>query len=269
MWSTLTLSARKNSWIPLFGNEIGHLEIEEKVMKTRNGRTLLLPALATVGLLACASTTYAGIAPNVTVDLSASNGFNQMYNPAGAFEANDTYNYDFDAGDSDFNFEFDFGVDAISGANPEMMLGTGFTLSNNSENTIEFDLVVTVDLQNGASMADYFGSAAFTVTALDGTFASTGDAIFSAWADGNLVDSAYPDPYELNSADGGGTNSDSQGFFGGYGADINNTIAVEFHFSLTGNTTLTHTGSFGIIPAPSALALLGLGGIAGRRRRRG
>ena len=227
-----------------------------------------LPAIVVGSLLAAASSANAGLAPDVQISLQASNGFNQVLNPAGSSVGGDLYNYDGATGDADFDFDFDFDVDGSTANSPDMFLGSGFTLVNNSGDTLEFTIELLLPLDDSAGpFADYGGSAGFTITGLEGILMSLGGPVWSAFADGALVDSAFDDPYMLESMAGGGSNSDSANVAGAIGGPVNNTLAVSFNFSLSGNTSLTHTGAFGVVPAPSVLALLGLAGVARRRRR--
>jgi len=52
-----------------------------------------------------------------------------------------------------------------------------------------------------------------------------------------------------------------------YGA-INTDMAIRYEFSLTAGDSVSLAGSFVAVPAPGALAILGLAGLVGRRRRR-
>lgn len=52
-----------------------------------------------------------------------------------------------------------------------------------------------------------------------------------------------------------------------YGA-INFDMAIRYEFSLTAGDSVSLAGSFVAVPAPGAVALLGIAGLVGRRRRR-
>ena len=229
----------------------------------------LLCAAAICGL-GFASTAQAGVSPNIGISLQVSNGFNQMVSPVGTPTGGDTYNFQGALGDSDFSLEYDFDADAVVSTPDGAFLGSGFALENLSDQALEFTLTMTMDLANSAGpMPDFGGSSSFTITGFDGMLSSIGGPIWTAYADGVEVGSGFDDPYTLTTPAGGGSNSDTVNDFGQLGSSVNNTLSVSYSFSLSGNTLLTHTGSFGIIPAPSAFALLGVAGLAARRRRRG
>ena len=117
----------------------------------------LLCAAAVCGL-GIATTADAGVSPNVGISLQVSNGFNQMISPAGTHVAGDVYNFDGSLGDADFALEYDFDADAIVSDPDGAFLGSGFTLENLSDQTLEFSLTMTMDLANGAGpMPDYGG----------------------------------------------------------------------------------------------------------------
>ena len=232
------------------------------------GKALLCAAV--VSGLGIATTAQAGVSPNIGISLQVSNGFNQMASPIGTPTGGDVYNFQGSLGDSDFALDYDFDADALVSDPDGAFLGSGFTLENLSDQTLEFTLTMTMDLANSAGpMPDYGGSSSFTITGFDGMLSSLGGPIWTAYADGNEVGNGFGDPYTLATPVGGGSNSDSANVFGQLPSPVNNTLTVSYHFSLTGNTLLTHTGSFGVIPAPGAFALLGVAGLAARRRRRG
>ena len=56
---------------------------------------------------------------------------------------------------------------------------------------------------------------------------------------------------------------------GAIGASLDMTLSGSYNYGLTTGTYFTGeaSGSWTIIPAPGAIALMGLAGIAGRRRR--
>jgi hypothetical protein len=74
------------------------------------------------------------------------------------------------------------------------------------------------------------------------------------------------------SAPGFGSNAVAQDFPGGgafapIGAAVSN-MSSQFHFTLSAFDQASGTSTFEIVPAPATLALLGIGALLGRRRRR-
>jgi MYXO-CTERM domain-containing protein len=111
----------------------------------------------------------------------------------------------------------------------------------------------------------YFGSAAITIEG--GTISTEdGDSLWEGLVDGAPVATIFDGPYSLF---GAGTADDSDFVSGGHGG-ASDSIGIHLSFSLSPDADMTITTGWGILqgaPAPGALALLGLAGIRGSRRR--
>lgn len=226
----------------------------------------VLTAASMMGVLAITSAANAGMSPDVEVTVTASNGYMQTLNPMGTPTGGMNpaeYNHMFSMGDSDFNIDFDFNADGDVDSMFGAFLGTGFTLMNNSDAKIDFTIEISLNLTGFISPTAMFGgNGQFTLTGDGGSVSALpGTSLYSAFAGGNLVHSDFAAPFSQGVPGNFGTN------FGGLSQDADSLSAI-FSFSLTDGEQLTHTGSIGGVPAPGALALLGIAGVAGRRRRR-
>ena len=117
--------------------------------------------------------------------------------------------------------------------------------------------------------AERFGSVGFVLSGIDGLAGTpgAGQSMWEALTDGTEVASLFDHPSEL-SFTGPGTTSSSANLPAGSVGDVATSIGVNLNFTLSPGETLGITGNFTIAPAPGALALLGIAGLAGRRRRR-
>jgi hypothetical protein len=103
--------------------------------------------------------------------------------------------------------------------------------------------------------------------------APTGGNIYSAFidvSDPNTDPTAatlWGDPYSLVASGPFASASDSTSFDGLVGGSVNSNVAILLTFTLSPGDTATVNGVFTVVPAPGALALFGLFGLAGRRRR--
>lgn len=228
-----------------------------------------MPIASIAAILIVGGPAHAGLVPDVDISIQASDGFNQSFLAGGSHVGGEIYNYQGAAGNANFELDYDFNADADPKVPDGAFLGTGFTLVNNSLATMEFTIKMTLHLDAGAARSvDYGGSSAWTLTGVDGAFQTIdGQPIWTALIDDQPVDNLFWAPFWMT-FNGAGSTSTSDDTLGSSGA-ASSTIGVLLRFSLSAGDSLTHTGSFGIIPAPPALALLALGGLAsGRRRRR-
>ena len=161
-------------------------------------------------------------------------------------------------------------------------IDAAFTVTNTSNATQTYSMLMSMNLMNALGAPTMInGSSAHTVTnpAFDGssTISSPtgGGSIYSAFLD--LVDPMTDTPHDTlfdagysQTASGAfGTANDSDNFTDLAGPQINNNIAflVEFDLTAGGQVSLSSLLEVTGVPAPGALALLGIAGLAGRRRR--
>ena len=177
---------------------------------------------------------------------------------------NGDYQYvedDFTGGEGDWNMEWD--LLASPSFDPDASLQGGFVVRNTGDSDLSFDILLTTPLLGGSDGGDYFGSAALTIE--NGVLSSDG-ALWQGLIDGATTAELFTGDYVLDGTET--TNDDNDFTMGGYGSAAE-TIGVRLTFDLTAGGDMTTTFGWGITstPAPSALALLGLGAMFGRRRR--
>lgn len=87
-----------------------------------------------------------------------------------------------------------------------------------------------------------------------------GGTLFADLIDGPVVAAAFDSATDSDSFPGGG-------MFSPIGVAVSD-MSARFAFTLTANDEASGTSSYEIVPAPGAVALLGLGGLLAARRRR-
>jgi len=153
-------------------------------------------------------------------------------------------------------------------------IGSGLTIDNLSNETLEFVILLTVPLDHAYSpQVQYGGSAGFTIVGTGGGEIATlgmGQSLWEAQLDGVEVGSLFDHPGGTGFT-GSGSSSTSGNLTPGVFGPVLDSIGIQLNFSLTPDDSVTVTGIFGMseIPGPSTMALLGLGAVIGRRRRRG
>jgi uncharacterized protein (TIGR03382 family) len=208
---------------------------------------------------------YAGVHPT-TMHVQVSDGFDSgVFLLDGSDLGNGDYQYVRDAGDpftggsGTWNMEWD--LLASPAFDPDASVQGALVVRNFADVARAFDITVTVPLLGAAGPEQYFGSAALTVE--NGTL--SGDPVWRALIDGATVAELFTNNYVLDGT--GGTNDDNGFVMGNHGGAVD-SIGVRFTFELSPHTDMTASFGFGILPGPSSLALLGLGALAGGRRRR-
>lgn len=205
-------------------------------------------------------------------------------------------NFNFTGADNSFSSEWgldwNFNGNGVPTETTPASIGSVFTISNDTEirdeqnniiqqgRVLRYSVLVTMALTApiGAD-AQYAGGGGFTLTGLGDDPNSPdpfvrnaalvtvpGSALWSAQINGSEVASLWPDLFGIAAT--GGSISISDGIAPGLSAAGAASIGVRLEFLLTPGDTVTTSGIFAAIPAPSALALLGVGGLLGGRRRR-
>lgn len=178
-----------------------------------------------------------------------------------------------------------------SGANGGARLGTGFVIKNlrpqgatAADNHLQFSILISMDLIGPAVAQSFVGNAAMTLTidnpnppnSFNGVLTSIDSPVWDAMLNGahavSLFDHGTP-PFTLGGGPGtagtSGTVVSSQ-----WSSLVGTTVdsmGIRLHFDLTPGEKISFTGLWRmnpVIPAPGALALLGLAGIMARGRRR-
>lgn len=259
-----------------------------------------LPGFA-LGALTLLAPSQASAVPIVNFDISVFGGtagpFNTTFSQAGTATVNPGV-YSFKNANSihpaglidpvfnewsistwDFNADDDpSGTGMATGAR----LGAVFTVTNNrpegpntSDNHLYFSIYISMAVM-GSQNTSFFGNGGMTLTAPEnsGSFnqvTAVGTPIWNYLINGANATSLFQPNFNFGLS-GPGTNSTSANLVAGQTgplAGISPTsIGIRLDFDLTPGETVTFNGAFAFVPAPGCLALLGLAGLTGSRRRR-
>jgi hypothetical protein len=164
-----------------------------------------------------------------------------------------------------------------SGDGFEMLVSTlGVTNTGETDSIFGVDILLPVDL--GVNSAFYGGSIGGSITGgLFGGLLSSVDgstALWTAMIDGDVLAGLVDAPFELTSSVFGSADLEGASFGDPIpsleGAGARESMSLHLDFVLGAGTTFAISSNYAAqIPAPGALALLGLAGVAGRRRRNG
>jgi MYXO-CTERM domain-containing protein len=229
---------------------------------------------------ALALTAHAGGPPNLNLSITGLNSGGDAFSLAPTSSPGpDQYTYDgaFDyfinpGEDPDPAWQSNWVVE-YDGADP--MVDLNFSVTNNTGGTETF--IVTADLPllqtitGGSNVSGDFGG--FVLDGAAGTpgfIQVTGDPVYMGLVDGSgVLDLGNNFDFQTNNGVDFLPDLDSGGFVAGP-ATANTSIGIMLVFTLTDGDTVTVNSTFAIqpLPAPGALALLGLAGVCTRRRRR-
>lgn len=179
----------------------------------------------------------------------------------------------------------DWAINWNSTSDPDPSVGSallisGLTIENNmadlgpGTNHLQFVLQLTLPVYASNLPATVVGNAGMTLNITPGSpgiLTTVGNnSIWNAQINGATVGSLYNPGFVLGGSSGPATASTNPGQ---QIAPFNfnnpiNTIGIRIVFDLTPGETVTFNDTFQFIPTPGALALLGLAGLAGGRRRR-
>jgi hypothetical protein len=153
---------------------------------------------------------------------------------------------------------------------PDPFVSGAVAVTNNTNTTgtftFEVSLPVTVDIAAGAPM---FGSSSISINDANNSgdatvSAPTGAAIYEGLVEGSVVATLFDDPFMLSPAFPPSTASDDASFTGVTSTAISagDTIALRHTFVLSAGDSATGNSNFTIIPEPSTMVLVTLGGLA-------
>ncbi|MBX3354200.1 MAG: hypothetical protein KF724_00705 [Phycisphaeraceae bacterium] len=235
-------------------------------------RIASLAALTAASVSAFAA---AGTPPVVNVDVNV-NGNNTNYLPAGTATAfTGVYNFVGSGAGVSHLTSWNFNATNNLETSPAFVSGN-FTFVNTSAGLADFDVLITLDTSPQGPFTLIGGSVSGGLTAdFDGGFfSSTGGApIWTSYIDGVFQASLLnlAGPVTANPFDSVNIGAD---FFGDpipdmVGPALGNAMQIRFRFTLGAGDQASFTSVFvaEVVPAPAGLALLGLAGFAGRRRR--
>jgi hypothetical protein len=214
--------------------------------------------------------------PTVQLDVNVDGNLSSQGLNGTATNLPNVFNYQgslLDAGGA-WLLSWDFNASDSTNVGPKAFTAGNYVIQNLSANTIAVELTVTLPIALVGS-ALYGGSVSGGLTTSGPGFISdNGTPLWSGSTGGNLIDTLFDNPFLVARADAG---SSSLGFesFGdpipsAAGPAIGSDISVTLKFLLGANSSASFTSVLvAAVPAPGALALLGLGGLTafGRRRR--
>lgn len=154
-------------------------------------------------------------------------------------------------------------------------------VTNTSDSVQTFSMLMSLNLASSISApitAD--GSAGYTLTNVspfgDATIAApTGGSLYKGFVDvvdpfvDPAIGSLYDAPFSDTVTGGFATTSSNDAFGTTDPGSADTNIAVLLTFELSPGDSASVVGTLVVVPGPGALALLAMGGFAGRRRRRG
>ncbi|MBM4112423.1 MAG: hypothetical protein FJ253_03465 [Phycisphaerae bacterium] len=202
-------------------------------------------------------------------------GTDYDYFPAGSDAGGGYYNYVDSASEGSFDATWNF-LGSDSTVAFYTLISGNFTFTNNSDSTQTYDVWVILTTTPNALPSKIGGSVAGGMTADSdgGTLATIDDEtpLWSAYMDaafqaGLIYDaSASAGPFDSASI---GSDAFGQPIPDMDAGPLGSSIAVRLQFTLTAGDQASFTSVFVLesVPAPGALALLGLAAVVGRRRR--
>ena len=198
------------------------------------------------------------------LDISSSTGFFDTINVAGIDVTEDGVLFSHQVADDDFTVAANYLGEPSNG-----VLGGSLQVANASANDIEFVIGFVMPLDDfEPGFVNWAASVTAALTGIDGTVRSlAGEPIWAASVGGTLLGTMLLDPFELTTT-GLGTTAAEEWLSGSLDWNGGDTMTIRYAFSLSAGDSVVFGGARGFVPAPGAVALLGLAVITGHRRRR-
>ncbi|MFK7960019.1 MAG: hypothetical protein AB8G96_05780 [Phycisphaerales bacterium] len=255
---------------------------------TRRG---LVGIAVTSSLVAAASAT-AAVAPDFSMVWDASGDSVEAftYNPGNFGEAVDNFDgsWTYTGGIVGESWEMSWICDANDNRSAGLGGGSGMAfvdaeivVTNTSASVQTFSMLMSLNLSSSISApitAD--GSAGYTLTNVapfgDATIAAPdGSSLYKGFVDvvdpfaDTAIGTLYDAPFSDTVAGAFATTSANDAFGTTDPGSADTNVAVLLTFELSPGDSASVVGTLIVVPGPGALALLAVGGFAGRRRRRG
>lgn len=228
------------------------------------------------GLLAAVTTSLAAAdGPNVTLGITV-DGSNQNQNLIGTTtNLPEVFNYQggLTGGGGNWILSWDFNASNSSNGGTQAFTAGNYVIQNLSANAIEVELTVSLPVALVGSTL-YGGSASGGLTTSGpGFIQDLGGPVWSGSTGGTLINSLFNNPFSVVRTEAGSSQLGSESFGDPIpsqpGPNLGADLAVTLKFLLGANSSASFTSVFvARIPAPGALALLGLGGLTAISRRR-
>ena len=120
--------------------------------------------------------------PTVEMTIDVSDGFSTTFNPVGTDNGNGTFNYAgmISGAGLDWIITWNFNADPDSTTDGPAYIATGYTVDNNTEGDLDFQIKTTLPLDSPIVNGTTLGSAAFGVTGFDSVLETIGAGL-SMW----------------------------------------------------------------------------------------
>ncbi len=232
----------------------------------------LAAAAAVVASFGLAGSAVAG--NDVTFDLSVNGGPNQNFANPGTDVGNDVFNYQEFVFGPGYTVSWDINAKGFDSP----FISGNIVVVNQSLETQTFEFLVTLPISVALLPSSLMGGsvAGGLTTDLNGGALSAlpGTAVWQAFIDGNQVQTLLNAPFAVSKFGAGSVGIGPESFGTPIpsmpGPAITDTMQIKISFSLTAGDQASFTSVFTAvpIPAPAALALVGVAGLVGSRRRR-
>lgn len=228
-------------------------------------------ALAVAGAALAATSANAG--PGLEFSLSIGGGPPLVFNPAGVDVGKGVWNYQGDL----FDLDYQLGWDLNAKADP--FVSGNIVLVNTGLVTQTYSLTITLPINPAVAPGSLIGGSvggSLTTDFDGGTLSGIGNnPVWEALIDGQVVKGLLGgNPFSVSNPGFGSAGIGPEAFGipipSEAGPSAFQSIGIRFTFSLTPGDQVSFSSVFVVqaVPAPAGLALLGLAGFAGGRRRR-
>ncbi|MHC5022341.1 MAG: PEP-CTERM sorting domain-containing protein [Planctomycetota bacterium] len=157
-------------------------------------------------------------------------------------------------------------INANNDISSNFLLSPNLNITNTSTQTLDFVIRMTWDVAHGTDV-NWNSSSAWTLGGGPDPilFTLPGQSLWTLFIDSSPIDTLYDDPSGMGG--GGDLVLNTDPISGSHGP-VGSSMGIELAFSMTPGANAGVNGLFLITPAPGTLALLAVGAVVGRRRRR-
>lgn len=225
-------------------------------------------ALAVATIAFATTTANAGAGVEFALSIDGGNPF--VFNPQGTPLGGGNFNYQGELNDVGYSLGWDLnaGTDPYVSGNI-VIVNTGF-----APTTFSLTILLPVNAAIPSTLIGGSVAGGLTTDQAGGFLSDAGKPVWNAIIDNTVVASMLNNPFNVSLAGAGSVGIGPEQFgvpipsFPAPG--VNTNIGINLTFTLSAGDQASFTSVFVVkpIPAPAGLALLGLAGLAGGRRRR-